>query len=299
MKIAFIHKPNIKFFNPDFFSPYFYNFFYRALPRNSRIDYTILPRKTVDVDELNQYDVVMLFALHDKLGYIPVPRETKAMVIANAYDSQYINDAYMANAEQCGCKHFFYHHCPKWFYKFAPEQWKYCQVQMVLEPDDYKKIVPFEKRNKRKVLLTGKMTESEYYFTRRILWKKAKQHVKYVPRHEMFERDKYLFLLNGFRASAAACSITTVNKYVESLAAGCLTFAECNDKNGWECMGLRDGANCIAINKSNCIDKVKEYIADVDNPKYADIAAAGRRHAMENLSNDVMVDRLIDWIEKQ
>jgi hypothetical protein len=33
-------------------------------------------------------------------------------------------------------------------------------------------------------------------------------------------------------------------------------------------------------------------------PFSAPAAAQARRHAMENLNNDVMVDRLIDWIEK-
>jgi len=80
------------------------------------------------------------------------------------------------------------------------------------------------------------------------------------------------------------------------MAAGCLTFAECNDVNGWQNIGLIDGENCIAINQGNAIDKIRSYLADSDNPKYEQIAAAGRRHALENLNNDVMVDRLIDWI---
>ena len=115
----------------------------------------------------------------------------------------------------------------------------------------------------------------------------------------MFNRDKYKLLLNNFRGSVASCNITTVNKYVESLAAGCLTFAGINEQNGWENLGLVDGINSILINQNNCIDKIKEFINDADNPAYADIAAEGRKHALKNLNNDVMVNRLIDWIEKQ
>jgi len=194
VKIAFLHRPNTKFFQPDFFSPYFYNFFYLAFPRNKRIEYTILQREVADVDELNQYDIVILFALHPKLGYVPIPDGCKAMLVANAYDSQYISDVYIRNAVACGVRHFFYHHCPQWFYSFAPNDWEYLQLQMVLEPHYYAKAVPWAKRHKDRVLLTGTMGEKRYYFVRRMLNKQAMELVKHVPRHEMFSRDKYLFL---------------------------------------------------------------------------------------------------------
>jgi hypothetical protein len=299
LKIALLHKPDIKFFQPDFFSPYFYNFFYRALPRSTRIDYTILQRETADVDELNQYDVVILFALSDKLGYIPIPDGCKAVVIANAYDSQYIDSQYIARARECGVWGFFYHHCPQWFYRFAPKEWKYCQVQMVLEPDDYRKCVPWDKRNKNRVLVTGTIGHKEYYPLRRTLAGHSDGIIKYLPISDAFTRERYPLLLNQFRAHVAACSVTTVNKYLQSMAAGCLTFACCNGVNGWENLGLSDGANCIAVNQDNAVERIRAYLADVDNPEYAEIAAEGRRHVMENLNNDVMVDRLINWIERE
>jgi hypothetical protein len=260
------------------------------------MEYTLLARDAVDADELNQYDVVILFGLNQKLGYISIP-ETRALVIANAYDSSYIDAQYIANAKACGCTRFFYHHCPQWFYTFAPADWKYCQVQMIIEPGNYQNAVPWNIRNKSRVLLTGTTGQKQYYFLRRYLQAEAPDAVKYVPIHEYTSRDKYIHLLNNFRANISACSVTTVNKYAESLAAGCLTFACCTDVNGWQNLGLIDGVNCISINQENCISRIREYLADVDNPKYEAIAAEGRRHALENLNNDVMVDKLIDWIE--
>lgn len=294
MKVVFAHAPASRFLTGDYFSSYFHNFFYLALPRNGRIDYEIIISDKPTKRQLDA-DFVILFSVCEKLGLIELPSGIRAKVVANAYDSSYINKEYIANAERCGCECFFYHHTPKWFYRFAPAEWKYKQIQMVLEPSWYQRVTPWDKRQRNIVLLTGKTGNDKHYYLR----KKLHSHdtIKWVPQHKAFCGEGYRFLLQNFCAHISACSVTTVNKYVESLASGCLTFAEANSDNGWENLGLKNRENCILIDRHNYERRIAEFLEDKGGTDWRRIAEAGREHAMTELNNDRQVDHLVDWLE--
>ena len=87
-------------------------------------------------------------------------------------------------------------------------------------------------------------------------------------------------------------------KYFEIPAAGCLTFMEVTEKNDCKFLGFEDGKNAIFINEENYKEKFLEFLEDRKNPKWEDIANAGRTHALKNLNNDVALERIIGLMHK-
>ena len=106
----------------------------------------------------------------------------------------------------------------------------------------------------------------------------------------------YEQLLYGYCAAIAATTVFPTIKYWEIAAAGCLAFMEITRRNYGECLGFRDGLNCVEIDEYNYREKFERFLEDPD--AYADVAAAGRRHALENFNNDVAADHLVSLIMK-
>ena len=75
-------------------------------------------------------------------------------------------------------------------------------------------------------------------------------------------------------------------KYWENAAAGCLTFMEITKLNNGKEVGFIDGKSSIFINERNYKKKFEEYLTDLDNPMWEQIAFEGRKYAIENFSND-------------
>ena len=61
---------------------------------------------------------------------------------------------------------------------------------------------------------------------------------------------------------------------------------------------IKDGENAVFINEKNYQEKFLEYIEDKDNPKWKEIADAGREYALKELNNDNAVDKIIKLIQK-
>jgi len=59
-------------------------------------------------------------------------------------------------------------------------------------------------------------------------------------------------------------------------------------------LGYKDGETCIFINEDNYQEKFKEYLNDIDNPKWGEIANAGREFTLKNLNNKKAVKDLIE-----
>ena len=81
-------------------------------------------------------------------------------------------------------------------------------------------------------------------------------------------------------------------------AAGCMTFMEVTDKNYAKTLGFKDGVTAVFINEKNYKEKFEEYLTDIDNPKWEEIASAGRTFAMENFNNDKGVSSLVELIKE-
>jgi hypothetical protein len=295
MRLAFVHAPDSRFLTGTYFSSYFYNFFYRALPRCTLCDYEIIADSTPSAKRLNEFDAVILFSVHDKLGRIQLPWRLKPLLVANAYDSSYINDDVVRRCGEIGIHNFFYHHAPEWFYRHAPVDWDYLQVQMCIERSVYERVTPWARRQSGRVLVSGKISRYAYYELRKRI--SMLRQTVYVPQHDAFSGDKYTLLLQNFRAHAACCGVTTVNKYFESMASGCLTLCEVNDENGGARVGLRDGDNCLTF-KTASEGKlaVEEFCRAPDSLPWEAIARRGREWALTEMSNDTQVAKLVEWI---
>ena len=73
---------------------------------------------------------------------------------------------------------------------------------------------------------------------------------------------------------------------------------EVTERNGGSFLGYEDGKSAIFINKSNYKKKFQEYLDNPNDPRWRRIADEGRRHALENLSNDVGVEKLVHAMRK-
>ena len=120
----------------------------------------------------------------------------------------------------------------------------------------------------------------------------------YVGQRSQFVADKFQFLLQGFRATIAACDVVTVNKYIEAMSCGTLTFAQANNINHWENLGLIDGENCILINEDNFDNRMRGYLEDKENPKWKEIAERGRNHVLEKFNLTLQVNKFVDYVEE-
>ena len=109
--------------------------------------------------------------------------------------------------------------------------------------------------------------------------------------------DKYKILLQKYQAAIAATTNFPTIKYWEIPAAGCLTFMEITKKNNGEYLGYIDGESAIFINEDNYKEKFEEYLRNPDLPKWKEIAERGRKHAMDNLNNDIATNSLADLME--
>ena len=73
---------------------------------------------------------------------------------------------------------------------------------------------------------------------------------------------------------------------------------EITKENHGDYLGYKDNQSAIFINEKNYKEKFEEYLNDLDNPKWEEIANNGRNYTMEFLNNDVAAESLVDLFEK-
>ena len=73
---------------------------------------------------------------------------------------------------------------------------------------------------------------------------------------------------------------------------------EVTEKNRADIMGFTNGENAIFINEKNYKNKLSDFISDPNNSKWAEIAENGRNYTMNNLTNDVAADSLIQLFKE-
>ena len=69
---------------------------------------------------------------------------------------------------------------------------------------------------------------------------------------------------------------------------------EITEKNEGLHTGFIDNETSIFINEKNYVQKFQEYLDDVNNPKWKEIAQAGNNFALKNFNNDAGVSSLVD-----
>ena len=317
IKVAFIYKASNIFMTGKHFDNNYYNFFLKALPRNKNIEVTnFTEEEKFDIEKLeNKFDVILLWQNNEfgtpdliniKNSKIPVitrcadPRETK---ITKKYHKKWKID-------------YYFHFWPEsFFHSFLPKNFKYKSIIYGLESSLYKNTTPFEDRIKNKILNSGaigntkllskiindiknpKWNAYRVYYLRTII--NNLPYVDYFPTlQNEFVGDKFPLLLQKYQASVAASTTNPVAKMWEIPAAGCMTFLEVNEKNNADFVGFKNNENAIFINEENYKEKFQEYLENVEDKKWRNIAEKGRKFVIDNLNNDKAVESLVELMQR-
>ena len=116
-------------------------------------------------------------------------------------------------------------------------------------------------------------------------------------KNSKYVNDDYVTYLTRYRASIAATTFYPTLKYWENAAAGCLTFMEITDKNDGKFTGFEDNKSAIFIDETNYKEKFQQFLNNPDDPKWKDIADAGRKFAMTELNNEKAVESIVRIIK--
>ena len=202
-------------------------------------------------------------------------------------------------------------------YKYYPKNIKQKIIIFGLEPELYQNVPPFKTRIKDRILITGKMGRTDlknraanyilnprrsgwHLYKLRTLCKEL-DYVEYSGINEKLSDNKnqdYPAYTSKYRAIIAATTFYPTLKYWENAAAGCLTFMEITEKNNGYFLGYKDNETAIFINEKNYKEKLQQYLSDPDNPKWEQIANAGREYTMNNLTNDHAVSSLVELMKE-
>ena len=317
IKVAFIYKASNIFMTGKHFDNNYYNFFLKALPRNKNIEVTnFTEEEKFDIEKLeNKFDVILLWQNNEfgtpdliniKNSKIPVitrcadPREIE---ITKKYHKKWKID-------------YYFHFWPEsFFHSFLPKNFKYKSIIYGLESSLYKNTTPFEDRIKNKILNSGaigntkllskiindiknpKWNAYRVYYLRTII--NNLPYVDYFPTlQNEFVGDKFPLLLQKYQASVAASTTNPVAKMWEIPAAGCMTFLEVNEKNKADFVGFKNNENAVFINEENYKEKFQEYLENVEDTKWRNIAEKGRKFVIDNLNNDKAVESLVELMQR-
>jgi hypothetical protein len=289
-----------------------------ALRRNENIDVVNVPTgRQFDCLKLkNKFDVILLW----QNGLFGMPEELLNIeklsipVIAKCSDPIDTKESIKFH-EKWNISCYFHFISKDFFYELYPKEFNYKTIIFGLEPSLYKNLKPFNERIKNRILLSGAIGNKKFlsriindirnpkwnayrcYFLRTQCTKLS--YIDYTPTlNHKYVGDMYPKLLEKYATSVAADTFSPAVKYWEMTAAGCLTFMEITEKNKGKHIGFNDGLNAIFINENNYKEKFEDYLADIDNPKWQEIALAGRDYALKELNNDKAVESLVELMRE-
>lgn len=292
MKIAFILNRNNHIIDGQANCNNAHRFFVKGLFEHPKVLATVVPIEAggeFDCAELKDFDVLLFHCSPFKARFINIDK-VKALKIARGGDMHDINGKYIAAYRNIGVEHIFNHQTETHANRFLPDDIKYHQIIFGVT----KELCisePYLQRRKDKILLTGTLWSKHFYGLRIKCGD-----LNYVEYNSKFS-DGYFKMLAQYRAAIAACSVTSVYKYFELPACGCLTFMEVTPENGCSELGFIDGENAIFINQDNYAIKTREFINNPDDPKWESIANSGREFVLANYENKIQVDKFISILE--
>lgn len=322
IRVAFIYKASNPYMSGKAWATTYYHFFMNALKRHPELEVSYFPaEEKFDTSQLkNNFDIILLWENHpwgspDELVGIQNLDIPVICRINDAHDA--ISKGKIQYHEKYKIDHYFGYLPESFFYKYYPKNFKYKVIIYGVEPSLYENIIPFSQRIKNKILCSGaaastklsaqvferfmrfrgEMSLYKHYKLRTMCIKLPYVDYTTTLQHE-YVNDKYPLLLMKYASSIAAHSLYPVIKYWENTAAGCLTFMEVTEKNRADILGFKDGENAIFINENNYKKKLEEFINDSDNPKWEEIARAGREYTMKNLTNDTAVESLVSIMKE-
>ncbi len=322
IKVALIYKKSYNYFQPNHFDQTSYDFFFKALKRNIQLEISYYPcEKKFDVSKIKgKCDVILLpnnstdgspdVLIGIKNSNIPVISRT-----GDPHDAERYNQ--IEFCEKNKVDYLFSSLPDSLIYKYYPKNIKQKIIIFGLEPELYQNVPPFKTRIKDRILITGKMGRTDlknraanYILNpRRSGWHLYKlrtlckdlDYVEYGGINEKLSDNKnqdYPAYTSKYCAIIAATTFYPTLKYWENAAAGCLTFMEITEKNNGYFLGYKDNETAIFINEKNYKEKFQQYLSDPDNPKWEQIANAGREYTMNNLTNDHAVSSLVELMKE-
>ena len=285
-----------------------------ALKRNTRLELTYFPTKQIfDASILkDKFDIILLwknfdFGMPEEITGI---QELDIPVIANVSDPI---DAKRSIKYHKKWKIDYYYDFAHedFFYETYPKYFKYKKILFGVETRLYNNLKPFNQRIKDRILLTGAIGNKKFFSKiindiKRPKWNAYRfynlrtkcsslPYVDYTPTlQQNYVNDRYPQLLEQYASSIVATTYVPNIKYWENAAAGCLTFMEISKLNKGHFLGYRDNESCIFIDQKNYKEKFEEYLSDTKNPKWKEIANAGREFTLQNYTNDKAVDSLVE-----
>ena len=317
-RVAFIfHKENF-FLNGKHFDNTYYNFFMKALKRNNRLSVQNFKTETTfDCSKLkDKVDVILLwenspFGMPRELYNIQdleIPIISRTGDPSRAKESKKLHNKWKID-------YYFDFFSESFFHSLYPKEFKYKKIFFGVEESLFKNLKPFNERIKNKILNSGNIGNDKFLSKiindiRNPKWNNYRCKVlrtkcsklefvdySFTQNHD-YVNDRYPLLLEKYQSAIAADSYTPVQKYWEIPAAGCLTFMEITNKNDGEHIGFKDNETAIFIDEKNYEEKFLEYLDDQNNPKWKEIAEAGREFALKNFNNDLAINNLSDLIEE-
>lgn len=322
IRVAFIYKSSNPYMSKKAWATTYYHFFMDALKRNQELDVSYFPaEKSFDTSILkNNFDVILLWENHPW----GTPDELIGIKNLNIPVICRINDAHdakikgkIAYHEKYKIDYYFGYLPASFFYKYYPKNFKYKVIIYGVEPSLYENLTPFSQRIKNKILCSGAAASTKFHtqlFERIVRFRGETSMYKHYKLRTMciklpyvdytttlshkYVNDDYPKLLAQYCTSIASHSLYPVIKYWESTAANCLTFMEITEKNHADILGFKDNETAIFINEKNYKQKFQEYLEDPNNPKWEQIANAGREYTMANLTNDKAVKSLVELMKE-
>jgi len=320
ISVALIYRKSYNYFQPDHFDRTSYDFFFKALKRNKQLEIFHYPcEKKFDVSKIKgKCDIILLpnnrtdgspdVLIGIKNSNIPVISRTGDPHYAKKYNQ-------IEFCEKNKIDYLFSSNPDSLFYKYYPKSIKQKIIIYGLEPELYQNVPPFKTRIKDRILITGAMGRTDlrnrianyilnpgrsgwYHYKLRTLCKEL-DYVEYSGmKAKKYANEDYATYTSKYRAIIAATTFFPTLKYWENAAAGCLTFMEITKKNNGYFLGYKDNETAIFINEKNYKEKFQQYMSDLNNPKWEEIANAGREYTMNNLTNDQAVSSLVELMKE-
>ena len=320
IRVALVYKKSYNYFQPDHFDRTSYDFFFKSLKRNKQLEIFHYPcEKKFDVSKIKgKCDIILLpnnrtdgspdVLIGIKNSNIPVISRTGDPHYAKKYNQ-------IEFCEKNKIDYLFSNHPDSLIYKYYPKNFKHETIIYGLEPELYQNVPPFKTRIKDRILITGAMGRTDlrnrianyilnpgrsswYHYKLRTLCKEL-DYVEYSGmKAKKYANEDYATYTSKYRAIIAATTFFPTLKYWENAAAGCLTFMEITKKNNGYFLGYKDNETAIFINEKNYKEKFQQYLSDPDNPKWEQIANAGREYTMNNLTNNNAVSSLVELMKE-
>ena len=217
--------------------------------------------------------------------------------------------------EKWDIDYYFNFFSESFFHDLYPKDFKYKTIFYGVERSLFENLKPFNDRIKKRILNSGNIGNDKFIskiindvrnpkwntYRCKVLRTKCSKldYVDYTRTLEHnFVSDDYPLLLEKYQAVIAADTYSPIQKYWEMPAAGCLTFMEMTEKNHGKHIGFKDNETSIFINEKNYEEKFHEYLSDVENKKWEEIANNGKNFAIKNFNNDLGADHLADLMQE-